>query len=962
VKETIKALPSDLDWIVMKALDKDRRRRYDTPNEIAADITRHLNNEPVQASPPSTAYQLNKFVRRHRVMVTAGIAVLVALTVGITLALMGYVKAEREAANAKAVLEFLSDDLLALADPKRAAEQNVSPDREIQLRTAIRQAALRIGDRFIDQPSVEAEIRMRIGEAFLNLGELDDAESQLTKAKELFQTHSGATDRKTLQAQELIGRLRLKQDKRLEAIGILEEALSHRKRLFESDDADLFSSMNALALAYAGESEGYDQAESLYLAVIDSATRSRGELDKAVLQAKQGLSQIYYESGLDNKTRDIDRDLRHAIQQQFNPDHPDSIRAAIDEIFDLRYLDFDAEAAASSSSGLLERATRVLGDTDGHTLLLLRELNVHDQRRGLWGGSILRQSRQLDRIKESLPVEHEAVLGTEDRLGGFYFWFGDFERAVQTHRDTIMRRAKKGLPESIAETRSERYLSMNLFRLGEFEEAESLYREVVRKSVDALGFDSSRTIYNNRLLLRMLTSRGKWSDATDLFLEYTGPSINSAAESKNPLGQLPVHTSFLASSMALDDEATRTLLNLVLKFGETSESARVRTEIAKYGVMLDFSKLEQQQDRLIDFALQSNASDRSVEVRLLRAAVSYRSKRYQESLDLLGALPKNPENFIAAQAGLLAAMAFHELKEKRASIESLDQARYRVDLLLRQGLLQHKVKQDAGYVTHWADIAVCLLLRREAESLILGETASPRVDEAFLASARLEWTPTQTWLEEMETQARSREWNKAYAALEAAMNTGPINWDAHGNHIQNLRLKAALLLALNGRTEQLMSFCSSTLENVQASQTGFMGLAVILPEADGRRYVATLLPELRRAVAGLKSEGGGTIWKDRTRMELGIAELRMGNNAEAWNQLMESSDAFNLNTAGTASAYAAICARRLGNDADSVTFLKKARQIRAQLLSGNPDQLYQGWHEFGLLELALREAERETGR
>src|SRR5690606_11307578 len=68
----------DLDWIVMRALDKDRARRYDTASGLAADIARHLTGEPVEAAPPSRAYRVRKFVRRHRGPVLAGALLLFA--------------------------------------------------------------------------------------------------------------------------------------------------------------------------------------------------------------------------------------------------------------------------------------------------------------------------------------------------------------------------------------------------------------------------------------------------------------------------------------------------------------------------------------------------------------------------------------------------------------------------------------------------------------------------------------------------------------------------------------------------------------------------------------------------------------------------------------------------------------------------------------------------------------------
>ena len=77
------AIDRDLDWIVMKCLEKDRARRYETANSLALDLKRHLNNEPVTARPPSTAYRLQKAWRRNKLAYTAGAVVAVALVAGI---------------------------------------------------------------------------------------------------------------------------------------------------------------------------------------------------------------------------------------------------------------------------------------------------------------------------------------------------------------------------------------------------------------------------------------------------------------------------------------------------------------------------------------------------------------------------------------------------------------------------------------------------------------------------------------------------------------------------------------------------------------------------------------------------------------------------------------------------------------------------------------------------------------
>src|SRR5262249_42754420 len=95
----------ELDWIVMKALEKDRARRYETASAFAADVQRYLHDEPVQACPPSAGYRLRKFLRRYRVPVLAAALVLLALVGGIIGTTLGLLRARDEAARANRARE-----------------------------------------------------------------------------------------------------------------------------------------------------------------------------------------------------------------------------------------------------------------------------------------------------------------------------------------------------------------------------------------------------------------------------------------------------------------------------------------------------------------------------------------------------------------------------------------------------------------------------------------------------------------------------------------------------------------------------------------------------------------------------------------------------------------------------------------------------------------------------------------
>ena len=182
-----RAIAGDLDWITMKAIEKDRVRRYETAHALALDVLRHLNDQPVLAGPPSGFYRARKMFRRHRTSIVAAAAVVLALiagVVGTSWALLRAVRAERQAATeavearrqtaiAEAVNGFLNNDLLAAAAPSAARGQG----KDVTVRQALDVAAERIDrasqgtGRFASEPLVEAAIRIAIGSTYQALGE-----------------------------------------------------------------------------------------------------------------------------------------------------------------------------------------------------------------------------------------------------------------------------------------------------------------------------------------------------------------------------------------------------------------------------------------------------------------------------------------------------------------------------------------------------------------------------------------------------------------------------------------------------------------------------------------------------------------------------------------------------------------------------------------------------------------------
>ncbi len=132
--QLISLLQGDLDWIVMKALEKDRSRRYETVNGLAMDVERFLNNEPVIARPPSRLYRLQKLVRRNRVVFISGAAVSAALIVGLSASTWFFFK-ERESRKE--------------AEQGRATE--ILLRQEAEARAKVAQAAMLVGENRLEE-------------------------------------------------------------------------------------------------------------------------------------------------------------------------------------------------------------------------------------------------------------------------------------------------------------------------------------------------------------------------------------------------------------------------------------------------------------------------------------------------------------------------------------------------------------------------------------------------------------------------------------------------------------------------------------------------------------------------------------------------------------------------------------------------------------------------------------------
>ena len=258
----------DLDSVVMKALEKDRARRYASVSGLSDDIENYLAGAPVTAGPPSTIYRLRKMATRHRGAIATAAAFL-ALLVGATVfSAREALRARRSEQASAAVNEFLASDMLAQASAYIQANSSGRPDPNLKVRTALDRAAARVGARFGGQPMVEASIRHTIGATYLDLGLFLDAERQLTRAIQLRRQALGDDDPGTLTSQDRLVSVYLGQGKPALAEPLSQQVLNSRRRILGERHPDTLTSRHKRAdveQAFARDTP----AEALYRQAAD---------------------------------------------------------------------------------------------------------------------------------------------------------------------------------------------------------------------------------------------------------------------------------------------------------------------------------------------------------------------------------------------------------------------------------------------------------------------------------------------------------------------------------------------------------------------------------------------------------------------------------------------------------------------------------------------------------------------
>lgn len=531
-----KNLAGDLDCIALKALEIDRDLRYDSVAALAADVSRYLREEPVEAQPASQSYRIKKFVRKHRYAVAAVYAITLTLIIGMIGTGWGLLAANRARAaesdraegekaariesqtrltqieNGNAILASIFQDI----DLRRV--QQADEPLEAILANRLVAASGELEKTISDQPKTLAQLKTLLGEALLNLGAFDDAHLLLSDAvflrtKELGKTHTdtlmsrnllaeisdargqtaeafeiyqqiletqtdllGTSDPATLNSMNNIGESLRKLGRLEEAIDILQQTLVSRSTVLGKSHRDTLTTMSNLGLA-TFEAGDAIQSEKLLTEAFELSQISLGELHADTLVIMGNLASVFQNNGKSTDAMELNKRTHFAAQSRLGKYHPLTLQSA-NNLAELMVFNGHLDEGIEIYDEFLPLMRVRLGNNSDMTLTTMLNL-----------ANSLHAAQKFDQA-ESYYTEVLEILDT-----------------------------KKGSSEFAHHMNCVQSLALNHWMLGKLDEAVSLYRLAIERLTTDKGDEDIDTLRCKVSLGVILRERGDLEEAVELFQE-----------------------------------------------------------------------------------------------------------------------------------------------------------------------------------------------------------------------------------------------------------------------------------------------------------------------------------------------------------------------------------------------------------------------------------------------------------
>ncbi len=508
-------LCGDLDWIVMKCLEKDRTRRYETANGLAADIKRHLNDEPVSAGAPSAGYRFKKFVKRNRGKVIAGGIVAGVLVLGVIGTSTGMVwalnekskatlAAESEAAakvaaqtneqkaiaskqeeakarkRAETITEFVTTALKASdAENSDVVGGGANAAHDMTILAAMDNAIKDIDSgRFKDEPETEAALRDTIGKILMNNGKYDDAKPLLEQALALRERVFNGESPAVAVSLNNLAELHFQQGEYAQAEPLFVRALAILEQALGPDDPEVANSLNNLAVLY-GTQGRYSQVEPLLTRALAIRAKALAPDDPAVANSLNNLAMLYRDQGQFAQAEPLLARALAIYERALGPDHP-SVAVSLNNLASIH---------------------QVQGEFARGEPLFMRALAIYER---------------------ALGPDHPLVATSLNNLASVYQSQGEYAQAEPLFIRALAIREKANGPDHPDVAGSLMSLASLYQAQGEYAQAEPLFTRAVAIREKALGPDHPDVAADLNSLAELYLDQGQYTRAEPLLTRALG--------------------------------------------------------------------------------------------------------------------------------------------------------------------------------------------------------------------------------------------------------------------------------------------------------------------------------------------------------------------------------------------------------------------------------------------------------
>ncbi|MGA7686451.1 MAG: serine/threonine-protein kinase [Terriglobales bacterium] len=435
-------LRGDLDWITLKALDRDRARRYDTPAELAADLGRYLRNEPVIARPPSVAYRTKKYVQRHKFGVAvATTAALLLIAFGVMQAIeLRRIKLERDRADR--VTKFMTG-MFKVSNPSEARGNAVTA-REI-----LDKSSKDIDTGLRKDPELQAQLMETMAQTYAGLGLYGRAQDLVEHARAIQSSLFGERNRETLATDSYLAQLLRAQGHLPEAEKLLQNTIETQRQVLGPNDPDTLASMDRLGYVYANEARHAD-AESLFRQTLNAERRVLGPDDPQTLSTLNELAEVLTPQGRYKDADQIYGELIAAQTRTLGPDHPATLLSMSHAAENLEEEGRFPEAEKMYSD-VIAAQRRILGPEHPQTLRAMMMLAVTMMKEGHYAEADKLQSQIIEIKTRVLGPTHTSTLQSMEMEALGLSREGHYADAEKTFHDVIETAEKTNQLATVAE-------------------------------------------------------------------------------------------------------------------------------------------------------------------------------------------------------------------------------------------------------------------------------------------------------------------------------------------------------------------------------------------------------------------------------------------------------------------------------------------------------------------------------